>query len=552
MNVKQPLFLTLFFLAQVVSGPSHASDAYLKVDDNETGQGILRPRQNECLLITPSHVVENAFKIEVTTVDRSRRQAELVDVFPGDIAVVRLDKDTPVSCRGTLWPQHNRLTALLGTEKQGELHTMLADGSIRKTPVDVVGYDKYRHINVRPVNQDDTITKGMSGSTLYIGGQWAGMLVSVTDNIGNVLRQDALATALSLFFEDTESRGEPSPPEASATAQAPPQPPTAQEQELTGTVVLNSFQDHRVNLKENSPIRIHLLPTGDRVRYAIDVMDSTNRVSCRYSLGKPLGKEAVSFPCTPLKTDTFSFRVTGTEGEGRYKIRTTPIVTDAALRSEAHVLQIDGEEFSAVLVKNAIAEYKVRLYQNSPVRLNFSSLDENFQYTVELSDSSGKIVLRKQYRHGFDTQHVRLPFTPDKNDTYLLRVLGTGEEGKYTLTVQSIAFDAQLRGEANVLKIGDSGVSGAIAKDAVAEYRFELEEFVPVRLSFSATGDGGSYAVEIVDSRGTPVYRNPYKRIGGSETTVMPFTVAKTDTYTLRLVGAEGECGYSVAIAPKQ
>lgn len=552
----QAKYRTLFFahlLACLQCVQAVASDAYLKADENETGQGIFRQRNTECLLITPAHVVENALVIEATTADRSQYQAEVIELFPGDLSVLRLKTDHSVACRQARWPSREQLNALLGTEKQGELHTMLADGSIRKIPVEVIGYDKYRNINIRPINQEDALAKGASGSPLFLAGQPAGMLLSVNNGVGNVIRQDALANAIALFFDEGDKGGGAKPLAAEAASPKPSARSAAPNNDstFTGTVLTNVAKEHAIMLNANSPIQITLSPTGDKVRYAVELIDSSNRVSCSRTLKNPLLDAEVSFPCTPLATDKYALRVTGTGGEGAYKIGLAPITSDAALRNDKNIISVDGDAQTETIVKNAVAEYKVKLYRNSPVRIVQSLHGDDYKYTTEISDSTGKIVFRSLCAPRPDRAPITTPFTPKTTDAYVVRVLGTEGAGQYTLALQSIAFDAQLRGEANVLKIGGGAATGVIAKDAAAEYRFDLDANVPVRFNFPATGDQGAYNVEVLDSSGKPVYSDPYKRIRGLESAFIPFTASKADHYILRLLGTDGESRYAVTLTSK-
>jgi hypothetical protein len=327
--------------------------------------------------------------------------------------------------------------------------------------------------------------------------------------------------------------------------------PPKNEPVFTGNILTNVTKEHKINLTENSPIRITLSPTGDKVKYAIELIDNSTKISCSYSLKNPVLDSDISFPCTPLKSDDFSLRIIGTGGEGTYKIHISPIASDETLRNDKNIIQIDGDAHSGVIVKNAVAEYKVKLYNNSPVRIVQSLNNVDYKYTIELLDSAGRTVFRNQYAPRPDKASVTTPFTPKKTDTYALRVLGNEGAGQYALNIQSIAFDSQLRGEANVLKIEGHTASGIVAKDAVAEYRFDGDAHSPVRFHFAATGDPGAFNVEILDSAGKPVYSDPYKRIRGQETSFIPFAASKADRYTLRLIGTEGECRYAITLTSK-
>lgn len=538
----------ILFFARLVG----ASDVYLKVDDNVFGQGIMRQRGHECLVITPAHVVEDALKIEATTANRSTWPAEMLELFPGDIAVLRLGGDNAPLCRSASWSSKSSLAALLETEKQGELRTMLADGSIRITAVDIVGYDKFRNINVRPSNREDGLAKGASGSPLYIGGQLAGMLLSVQNDIGHVIRQDALTNALSLFFKET----------ASASPRMQPQPAkpakdsgngknnAAGEVTFAGVIAKSAVNVHSLHLEENSPIRIQFLETGDPEKFTFEIWDSGRKVLLRNPARHFKGTESVTLVFTPPTSDMYSMYIAGTEGEGRYKFKVVSIAADTQLRGEERVLQVGGNTVSGIIAHGARAEYRIALEKNSPIRLSFLATGEPGRFGVELFDSHEKRVLRSpsppQSYGGTDT--FSLPFTPPQTDTYLLRIVGTEGEGKYAFKTSAIAFDAQLRGEGNVLQIDDLPVEGVVAQGAVAEYRIAVEAGNPIRLNFSPTGDRGKYNVEILDGTGKAVYMDPYKRYSGLETITLPFAPSKSDRYVVRIVGLEGECRYALAV----
>jgi hypothetical protein len=545
-------FFSLLILLTLLQNPSPApaSDIYLKVDDNEFGQGILRPRGNECLIITPAHVVENGFTIEATTAEQIHSPAELLELFPGDISVLRLKTDVPISCRRPSWPDHRTLNRLLATEKEGELQTMLADGSIRKTPVKIVGYDQYRNISIRPLNAEDALAKGFSGSPLFIGGQCAGMLLSIDNGLGRCIRQDALVNTLALFFADTgPSPGQPSqPPQQPAhTASSPPTKPETLH--FSNTLLNHVTKEHHLQLNQNSPIHIALLPTGDQVRYAIELVDSSHRISCSYSLKSTLDHE-ITVPCTPLATDTFVLRVIGTGGEGRYNLRISPLVSDTNLRSADNILQVDGESQSGTIAKAAVAEYRVKLFANSPVRLVQQPTGEGFGYQLELTDSRGKTVLRLPSVAKPDQAGLRIPWTPPGTDTYTLQIRGKEGVGPYAIALEAIAFDAQLRGRANVLQQGGRAMGGAIATGAVAEYRFSAEAYTPMRFNFAATdGQDGHFTVEVWDSEGMLIFRDPHRHFSGRESAVLPFTVSKAGAYILRLIGLDGETGYTISLS---
>jgi len=545
-------FITLFLQGAFLLLPvrtATASDAYIKIDDNETGQGIFRQRGTECLVITPLHVVENGFKIQVSLADKRSYPAELIESFPGDIGVLRIASSGSTACASSTSLNNPRLDTLLAVERQGEIRTMLADGSIRITPVNISGYDKYRSILVTPQEGATPFLKGESGSPLYIAGQFSGVLLAVTNNVGNVIRSDALAQTVALFFNEPSKRKAPN---GLPTGSAPPVDKAVKKepgvQEFSGTIVQSAVMEHKIKLEGNSPVRLSFAPTGETPQFNVEVLDSGRRIIFQNKNKALSGNEAFKAPFTPPTTDTYTIYIRGTKGEGKYAFSVAPIVSNASLRSSANVLHVGGVGVQGLLAHGAVAEYTVQLENNSPVRLHLPATEDPLRYRLDIVDAVGKSVYRDTRKQYSATESVNIAYTPPRDGTYLLRLIGAEGEGQYKLQAIPIARNAHLRGEANVLAFGGEAVEGVIAQDAVAEYRVALEAEQPVRFNFGASGDRGTYNIEIVDSTGIAAYVNPTKRYNGVETFTLPFTPPKKDTYTLRILGIEGECGYAVTV----
>ena len=224
------------------------------------------------------------------------------------------------------------------------------------------------------------------------------------------------------------------------------------------------------------------------------------------------------------------------------------IASDAQLRNAANVIQIGNNPAEGIIAQGAVAAYRIKLEENSPIRLSFPATGDQGQYSVEIFDSTGKAVYRDQNKRYSETETANIPFTPPKSDTYVLHIKGADGEGRYAVKMFSIALDAQLRATTNTIQVGGNSVEGVVAAGAVAEYRIELEALNPIRLNLAASGDQGKYNVEILDSTGKAVYRDPYKQYSGTETASIPFTASKSDTYLVHVTGTEGECKYSLNI----
>lgn len=121
--------------------------------------------------------------------------------------------------------------------------------------------------------------------------------------------------------------------------------------------------------------------------------------------------------------------------------------------------------------------------------------------------------------------------------------------GPYSIALQSIAFDAQLRGQANVLPAVGRKVPCVVSSPgAVAEYRFALAAYIPAAAR-CATGDRAVYR-EIWDERGTLVFRDPYRRFSGLENAQLPVTVSRAGNYTCAYSGLKGDTRYQCSLVP--
>lgn len=542
--------IVLFFqciASLVLTRPGMASDVFIKTDDNEIGQGIFRQRGSECLIITPLHVIENAFKIDVTLADKQNFSAEMIESFPGDISVLRFKHNDSIRCKYLNQSNETQLDTLLEVEQHGELRTMLADGSIRIIPVNIIGYDKFRNIHVTPQDSSINFVKGESGSPLFIAGYFSGVLLSVKNNVGIILRSDALSQTVSLFFNDAlknktqsifrkKSEGIPDKPVKKTIA--------ANEQEFSGVIAKSAVAEHTIRLEGNSPVRLSFFPTGDNELFNVEILDSERKIVFQNKKRAFSGSDSVKIPFTPPHNDTYSIFILGTKGEGKYAFKVAPITYNTYLRGESNALDIGGSTVQGTIAQGAVAEYRVFLEENSPVRLHLPATEDQVRYSLDILDMTGKSLYRNSSKQYSATDSVNLPFTPPKDGEYLVRLKGTEGEGTYFIQLLPIASNSQLRGKENVLSITDGAAEGVIAQGAVAEYQINLEAMRPIRFYFAASGDPGQYNVEVVDSTGVAVYINPSKRYSGTETFVIPFTAPKKDTYIIRIHGIDGECKY--------
>ena len=173
----------------------------------ESGQGTLRGRGAECFLITPEHVTAGADRVHAIGFGRVNGSAVVETVFPPDIAVARLEPGSNLVCPGD-WDKAPGLKDALVNLPTGTLLSVNEDGSRKQRGVKVAEFDE-RYIYVQAARPAEDFFQGMSGSSLELGNQRAGMLLQVDleRGYGVVIRQDYLTNAIAPFFDAASAAG---------------------------------------------------------------------------------------------------------------------------------------------------------------------------------------------------------------------------------------------------------------------------------------------------------------------------------------------------------
>ena len=177
------------------------------VQAKETGQGIMRARGDDCFVLTPLHVIgETLGPVRVVGERATEGKAELMREFPGDLALLRLVERGTLRCDPFVPPTN--FSGMLQSQTGGYITTREPDGSRTLMPVAFRSIDADR-VYVRPTVAGDQLLKGMSGASLVVNGTLAGMLLSVADGDGNVLRLDDLMRLTDSFFATATSSAAP-------------------------------------------------------------------------------------------------------------------------------------------------------------------------------------------------------------------------------------------------------------------------------------------------------------------------------------------------------
>ncbi len=157
----------------------------------QIGQGVLAKSAGRCLVILPRHVVlqgaREPGRIDITTRDGITTQADLQRAVEGaDLAILAAN----ISANACPPPPPTvGVEAALDTEARGVLQRINPSGGVSRQFVRITGFER-GNVTVAPETAGETIQQGLSGSLLVAGGVPIGILLSVENGEGVVLRLD--------------------------------------------------------------------------------------------------------------------------------------------------------------------------------------------------------------------------------------------------------------------------------------------------------------------------------------------------------------------------
>jgi len=178
------------------------------VEAGEIGQGFLLKRLDACYLITPEHVVNDAFFASVTAgnAERSLGDATAIQTLGYDLAILGVTGNAQHACGidyASFVSATSEVLKSLKSASQLSVSTISADGARVLTPANIASVDLLR-LYIQPTDANTPFMQGMSGSLVFAGNTPVGMLQSVDANTsqGVVLRIDRLLETINPFFND--------------------------------------------------------------------------------------------------------------------------------------------------------------------------------------------------------------------------------------------------------------------------------------------------------------------------------------------------------------
>lgn len=527
--------LSLISLSALFSPSSYSSDVLVSADFN-VGQGFNYLVNGTCYVVTPKHVIGDASTANIMLPTRQYFTADLAHVFDVDMAI--LESNIPeAQCNRNTFLQVSDLKKLLDVYQTGVLKTRLADGSVLQSKIVINTLDETEYLAIKPERADEPFKQGYSGSILFVAEQAAGVLLEVDDEGGVVYRADALTSMLDKHFGIDD---EPGTTETATTEEtAADDSAVTTNSHLTGRLAKDQIKDHEVKMQENSPVEFVVKRTeGSEMKYAIQIMDRRENMLLDYEF---FSTRNYNFAFTPPRSDTFIVRLRGLRDFGEFDIDMNDFAFDAELRGIGNSFELPAT-IKTPIANKAISEHKFNGEENSPIELVLNKVDgDEFKYAVLIIDSAGETLQDYEF---FSTRNYSYSFTPPKNDSYTLRIVGLRHYGKTDFNISQWTTDEELRGAQNVVVAGES-MNDKIARGAIAEYRMMMSANEPIDFKFETTSPEQKYQLEIFDETGERKYSGEFF---SSRNYRIVFTPLSSDVHIIRITGLRDYGTYNIKL----
>ena len=310
-----------------------ASDAYVRTVHQE-GQGILRPIGESCFLYTPAHVVTKSQGVLVETRLRKNLRGELINTYPQDLALVKLTDSS--ACQENSWKDGGeRVEAIISVISSGRLNYKHQQGRIEVFEVEITDKAVDSTFSIK-LKDDKQFRKGMSGSIITVGDYPIGMLLSVNEDVGTVLRMDTMADMSRrvilryatdkerIELGDLRAASELTVPEESSVVAKPvvttrPAPTSKNHPEFSGSLSKGETVEHKFLARGNTAYRIVSEPQRQNVYYEAQVLDDGGNIL--FKTHREQSKNKLDWGVGVTQPGEYTLRIYGAVGAGKYHFK---------------------------------------------------------------------------------------------------------------------------------------------------------------------------------------------------------------------------------------
>ncbi|MDO3381588.1 hypothetical protein [Gilvimarinus algae] len=539
------LGIALFFFTFISF--AQATDVVIETDF-QSGRGILREVGGNCFVYTPKHVVENADGIYVSSPHERDVNGSFLTSYPQDLALILLPSDYTKMCRDSSWKDGGkRVNTLLSASQEATLSFRKKSGSLTEFDLRIVNKDLHTYFDVALSDSSKEIIQGMSGSIVYIGSYPLGMLVSVSDGVGRVLRMDSISDITKSVMD-----GYSSEIEKHIEASGDPNAFSEEKRKISKNKIqmknndTNTFEGEITEGQEksipiivtgNTAFRLRSKKQNQGLRVEVEFIAPNGKVIKDDTLYT--GDKDYSLGYGAASEGEYTLRITGVTGDyGTYDFQWETIATPEQLLGEVNILG-HGDTVNGFLSEDTYAEYTVVATGNTAFRLKSKKQNQGLRVEVEFIAPNGKVIKDDTLYTG--DKDYSLGYGSVSEGEYTLRITGvTGDYGTYNFQWEIIATPEQLLGEANVLGHGDV-VNGFVSEDTYAEYAVIVKGNTAFRLKSKKQSQGLRVGVEFIAPNGKVIKDDTLYT--GDKDYSLGYGAASEGEYTLRITGVTGDYG---------
>lgn len=546
--------ITITLLCVLVCKFSNASDAYVRTVHQE-GQGILRPIGESCFLYTPAHVVTKSQGVLVETRLRKNLKGELINTYPQDLALVKLDDSS--ACQESSWKDGGeRVEAIISVISSGRMNYKHQQGRTEVYDVEITDKAVDSTFSLK-LKDGKKFRKGMSGSIVTVGDYPIGMLLSVEGDTGTVLRMDTMADlsrrVILRYATDKEriELGDLSNRESQVSnTEANTKPllktngpaPSIQNtsKEFKGSLSEGMSVDHVFLARGNTAYRITSEPQRDKVQYIARIFDDAGNEL--FSTGYKWSSNKLDWGVGVTQPGEYILRVSGTKGSGKYQFTMHTVAAPEELTSNSNIIGTN-DTISGYLSDGTFAEYKFLARGNTAYRVTSESQRDKVQYIARIYDDAGNEL----YSTGYQWSNNKLDWGVGVTQPgeYTLKISGTKGAGKYQFTMNTIATPEELASDSNIIGV-NGAVSGYLSDGTYAEYKFLARGNTAYRITGKPQRDKVQYIARIFDDAGTEMFSTGYK--WSNKKLDWGVGVTQPGEYTLKVTGTKSAGKYQLTM----
>ncbi|KGJ90257.1 hypothetical protein [Thalassotalea sp. ND16A] len=418
-----------------------SSDVFIETD-MEFGRGMLRQVGSTCLVYTPKHVIEDSESIYISGRFKRDIAVSLLTQYPQDLAVLSVPSSDTELCRESTWRDGARVSAILNSLTNAKLSFRKKNGGLTEYDLIIVEKEIHTYFHIKLSSSKKTIKQGMSGSTVYVGDYPIGILVSVKDGVGKVLRLDDITNISQSVVSTFETEAEKISRESglvtrktTPTTQAvAPSSTDQKEQIFQGEIAEGTVKVFNILSKGNTAYKLTNLKQSNSVLLSFEFLSPGEQ--WLYRSGNFTSDKKKEFGFGTQEVGEHILKISGNRGVGSFSLKLEEVATPEELTGEANIIG-HNDIAKGFISSGTVAYYRIfskgntaykltNLKQSNSVLLSFEFLSPGEQWLYR----SGNFTSDKKKEFGFGTQEV---------GEHILKISGNRGVGSFSFKLEEVS-----------------------------------------------------------------------------------------------------------------